>query len=380
MPSTAFPRLDLLIVHQFDAARPSPGGIDTCIRGIAKYHSGATIGIVGVDALHDRSRRLGRWETHEFGGRTVHFLPVTRLDPADQARRVPHSLRLVAGLIRHWRSLPRGARHQAHRADTATALRLLFRRPGNYFVHTQEGGLTGADSDSWWRSAGSLHSRLERWVARRSERVVVFNLDYAGTVRSWNPRTIASPTWFDPDLLTDAPRDRESVVWVGRLEHPKDPLLAIQTMTRLWEGGADRRRLTIVGTGTLQPEVEAAVRALPDHWQDRIDLAGRLAPEQVADRMARAGAFLMTSHDGYEGFPRVLVEAMANGAVPVVTAGSDTGGIVVDGANGFRRSRDADDLAAGLAAVTTIDRDRVRETVAALSAPAIVRHVYEDAA
>ena len=51
--------------------------------------------------------------------------------------------------------------------------------------------------------------------------------------------------------------------------------------------------------------------------------------------MAGAGMFLMTSHPGYEGYARVLVESMASGLPAVVTRGSDTGGLVVDGRTGF---------------------------------------------
>lgn len=368
--------LDLVIVHQFDAARPSPGGIDTCIRGIATYREDVTVGIVGVDAGSNRDRRLGQWEQHSFGERTVHFLPVARLDPADQNRRIPHSARLIAGFIRYRRAIPAFETHQAHRADTAGALRVLLHRPGNYFIHTQENGLTGADSDSWWRRAGTLHHRMERWVARRSSRVVVFNLSFAAVVETWNPNTIASATWFDPALVHSAQVDPDSVIWVGRVEHPKDPLLAIETMSRLWQSGDTSRRLTLVGTGTLLPEVQRAVRALPEALQDRIELAGRLGPGEVADRMARAGAFLMTSRDGYEGFPRVLVEAMAHGAVPVVTAGSDTGGLVDNAVTGFRCTRDADELARALSAVGTISRDRVSAAVADLAAPAVIERIY----
>ena len=55
--------------------------------------------------------------------------------------------------------------------------------------------------------------------------------------------------------------------------------------------------------------------------------------------------FLMTSHAGYEGFPRVLVEAMAAGLPAVVTEGSDTGGLIQQGVSGFVCGRDPEELA-----------------------------------
>ena len=118
-------RVDFLVVHQFDAARPSPGGIDTCIRGLVRYSpAGMTIAIVGVDSgATVAGRRLGAWERHEIGGRDVWFLPVARLDPGNQSRHIPHSLRLMAGVVRYRERIPQARVVQAHRADTAVAVR-----------------------------------------------------------------------------------------------------------------------------------------------------------------------------------------------------------------------------------------------------------------
>lgn len=378
MVTKPHPPLDLLIVHQFDAAQSSPGGIDTCIRGIARYLDPTVrLGIVGVDATRDTARVLGEWETHVFGERTVSFLPVVRLDPAQQVRRVPHSLRLVSGLVRYWSRLPKVGTHQSHRADVGAALRSLFRTPGNYFIHTQEGGLTGEASDSWWKRAGNLHLSMERSVARKSTKVVVFNEEYAKTVAQWNPRTHFSPTWFDPALIANGiDRDSDTVLWVGRVEYPKDPGLAIDTMIELWKSGA-AHRLVMVGTGSLEPEIRARVAALPAEQRTRIELVGRLAPMDVAKRMASSGVFLMTSRDGYEGFPRVLVEAMASGAVPVVTHGSDTGSLVESREVGLRADRDPRQLAAGILESRSVDNSRTRASVASLAAPAVVAALYD---
>lgn len=375
--------VDRLVVHQVDLARPSPGGIDTCLRGLLRYApEGTTIAVVGVDtgSADVPGRRIGQWEEHTFGDRRAWFLPVAQLDPGDQRRRVPHSLRLVAGVLRHRRLLPDSAVLQAHRADTAFALRGALRRPLAYFIHTQEAGLTGATSDSMWRRAGSVHAAVERRLVRSADSVVVFNPDYAETVREHNARTLSSPTWFDPGLIRYRAQalDPHRIVWVGRLEEPKDPALAVATLEHLVDTTGDEPwTLDVVGSGTLLAEMERLVATKAPRVRARVRLLGRLRPEEVADAMSRSAVFLMTSHPGYEGFPRVLVEALASGLPAVVTDGSDTGSVVAAGRNGFVCGREPHDLAQAVRSAVRLDRGEVRSSADVFGAPQLVARIID---
>jgi glycosyltransferase involved in cell wall biosynthesis len=368
--------VDRLVVHQVDAARPAPGGIDSCLRGLLRYApEGMTIAVVGVDVGGVAGRRLGQWELHRWGSRSAWFLPVVSLDPGDQRRRVPHSVRLVAGLARFRSRLPRSVLVQAHRADVAAAVRTLLRRPLAYFVHNQASGLTGETSDSFWRLLGGAHERLEESLVRRAREVWVFNEDYAEQLRPLNEATRFSPTWYDPQVVefrAESP-DPHRLVWVGRLEAPKDPLLAVRAFARLAElAPSEPWSLDLVGDGTLMPELETEVARLAPEVRRRVRLLGRLAPEEVGAVLGGAGVFLMTSHPGYEGFPRVLVEAMATGLPAVVTEGSDTGALVAPGHNGFVCGRDTDELADALRRAAGLDRRAAQASVVAFSAPHLV--------
>ncbi len=376
--------VDRLIVHQFDPARSSPGGIDTCLRGMCRYlPAGLEVAVVGVDTgVGHPGRVLGRWERHDLGdGHPFWFLPVAALDPAEGARRVPHSVRLVTGLARFRGAIPRADIVQVHGLNSALALRVLLRRPQAYFIHTQEQGLTGSTSDSFWRFTGHAHGALERRTVGAATDVVVFNADYAEVVRGWNPRARFSPTWFDPALITDRPeteRDPFQVLWVGRLEVPKDPVLAVEAFVALVEADPDAAwKLDLLGQGTMLEQVRAQVEALHPSIAGRISVPGRVAPREVADRMGAAGVFLMTSHPGYEGYPRVLVEAMASGLPSVVTDGSDTGHLVVDGQTGWVCGRDPLELAGRVREAAHLDRAAVRAAVADLSAPVLIDRIYD---
>ncbi|MGN5236418.1 WecB/TagA/CpsF family glycosyltransferase [Rhodococcus sp. SJ-3] len=372
-------RFDRLIIHQFDPARPSPGGIDTCIRGLLAYApTDLKIGVIGVDTS-SAGNRCGNWEKHNLGGSDFWFMPVAHLDPADQVRRVPHSVRLVGGLLKYRARVPRSAVIQAHRMDTALSIRALMRKPLAYFVHTQESGLTGSTSDSMWRHAGRIHAKLERFVVRRSSKVFVFNEDYAELVSSWNPAAEFSPTWFDPRIIDLQKSDRDSnrVVWVGRLEEPKDPILALRAFEELVRLDPDQNwSLDILGTGTLLNETRRYATEMVG--SDRVTVHGRVAPEAVASIMARSEVFLMTSHPGYEGYPRVLVEALASGAAAVVTTGADTGALVRNGSNGFTaESRDPAELATLIAKAASCSGEAPRRSVEHLEAPAVVARIFK---
>jgi glycosyltransferase involved in cell wall biosynthesis len=373
-------RIDRLIVQQYDAQRTlTIGGIDTCLRGVLEYSPpDVTIGVVGV--LDDASGGgvLGRWQKVRKGERDIWFLPVARIDTTRPKGVVPFSVRLIAGLLRYRARIPRAESLQAHRVDVGLATRLLFRGPLVYCIHTQERGLLGPTSDSFWRKFGDLHERLDRWIVRRADRVIVFNPAYAEKVRRWNPRTAAAPTWFDPAITVPAPDPHPpALVWVGRLETPKNPELAIRTFAALAESDPDEPwTFEVIGSGTLRPELEALIATLPPDVASRITLRGRLAAADVAEARSRSGVFLMTSHAGYEGFPRVLVEAMAAGLPAVVTEGADTGGLVQQGVSGFTCGRDPQELADAVRAARGLDRAKVTEAVSALSAPRVVRENF----
>jgi glycosyltransferase involved in cell wall biosynthesis len=66
---------------------------------------------------------------------------------------------------------------------------------------------------------------------------------------------------------------------------------------------------------------------------------------------------------------------MASGLPAVVTHGSDTGGLVVNGETGYVCGREPRELAKGLGDALSLDRGRVRESVAALEAPILVRRI-----
>lgn len=99
-----------------------------------------------------------------------------------------------------------------------------------------------------------------------------------------------------------------NLLWVGRLEPQKDPLLALKTMVAL----GNAAQLTMLGEGSLRPGIEREVATL--RLENRVTVLGHVA--EIESHLASADALLITSH--YEGGPAVAVEALAMD-VPVVS-------------------------------------------------------------
>jgi glycosyltransferase involved in cell wall biosynthesis len=118
------------------------------------------------------------------------------------------------------------------------------------------------------------------------------------------------------DLNADRPVELLSV---GRLDAEKAPHLLIEMMDQLERDDPGRYRLTLVGTGPLQGEIErqAASRA------GRVRLLGYVPfGSQLLDLYRASDLFVHVART--EGLPQVLVEAHSQG-LPVVA--TDVGGV-----------------------------------------------------
>jgi glycosyltransferase involved in cell wall biosynthesis len=169
-------------------------------------------------------------------------------------------------------------------------------------------------------------------------------------------------TMHDPVYIRSQaaqPKRNRNILWIGRLEPQKDPLLALKTIRAL---GADAH-LTMLGDGALREEVQRQIHAM--RLEDRVNLAGYV-PE-TESYLAAADALLITSH--YEGGPAVAVEALALG-VPVVS--TDCSFLLHDllqipEAGRIVQSRDPHELASALTKI--FEQPRAPESLRALTAP-----------
>ena len=101
-----------------------------------------------------------------------------------------------------------------------------------------------------------------------------------------------------------------TVLFIGRLEPVKDTTTLLEAFART---GDQETSLVMVGTGSLESEIEAKVRALG--LTDRVTMTGLIPRDEVFLRSASADVLVSTSHG--EGLPVAVIEAMATGC-PVI--------------------------------------------------------------
>jgi len=125
----------------------------------------------------------------------------------------------------------------------------------------------------------------------------------------------------------DAPRDIDAL-FVGMFV----PLKEIARLVQAWRGVVDvhpSAKLALVGDGVLRPELEALVDSL--NLRPNVLFTGWV--DDVPSYLGRARIFVNLSNQ--EGVPHAMLEAMACGLVPVVTAVGGVPSVIRDGENGL---------------------------------------------
>lgn len=147
-----------------------------------------------------------------------------------------------------------------------------------------------------------------------------------------------------------------AILWIGRLDASKDPLTVLDGFERVSASHPGARAWMIYQSGALEPEVRARVARSP-LLAGRVTLVGPVSHDHIASYASAADLFISGSH--HEGSGYALIEAMACGAVPVVTDIPSFCAIAGD-CGSFWPAGDADACAAAVAQVAALATDDSR--------------------
>ncbi len=138
--------------------------------------------------------------------------------------------------------------------------------------------------------------------------------------------------WKYPDAL--------HVLYVGRFVKFKNLGCLLETAKEALSMN-ENIEFTLVGDGEDRERMEELCEELG--ISNRVQFTGSLIPEEVAKWYTSADVFLLTSF--YEGFGRVLIEAMNYNVVPVCTNVAGPVDIITDAVDGFLDESDPELLA-----------------------------------
>jgi glycosyltransferase involved in cell wall biosynthesis len=357
--------LNVAIIHPIDPAGHVPSGIDAFIRGILKF-APPDIHYTLFGATSDPvARPPGKLAKIVLGEREIEYWPLVTMGARAQRGLVPLTVRYMYALRR--------ARKQGlltpcnildfHRIEPS----FLFSadpRPKNVLLHQDMSVIRDANSDILWRHMPWLYEWLERRAFAQMQKIFTVRQSAAQRYRRLYPeladRFAFIPTWVDSTVFMPSPSDSSRkltravlrrqigispdaplLVFVGRLDQQKDPLLLIESF-KLSVGALPNLHLAIIGDGVLRSRVEEVVRV--HGLTAQVHFLGVRPPLEIAEILRAADLYVLCS--AYEGMPIAMLEALATGLPVVSTDVGEVRLVVHDGINGqISETRDPESFA-----------------------------------
>mgnify|MGYP004491286705 CR=1 FL=1 len=185
------------------------------------------------------------------------------------------------------------------------------------------------------RNDPNLYNKILRTVISniypKADLIICQGSKVASYYKSKRGKTVVIPNPINISSIGDYHEQREKkIVSVGRLIEVKNHKLLINAFKKISEEYPDYI-LEIYGEGELRNELERLIETLD--IADRVFLRGN--KKNVMQYIDTAQCFVLTSN--YEGFPNVLLEAMASG-LPVISTDFPTGiayDLIENGINGY---------------------------------------------
>ena len=323
----------LTIFYQFDPWRSSIGGIQTFICSFLKYAPPEfEVKLVGTGG---KSAKIGQWIEKEYGGRSVKFMPLIRVENDDIRRLIPTTLKYTSALLKH--NFSADFMH-FYRIEAALASQtwqgektLLVQNDIQKQMYSVEG-----NNAILWQKFPALYFALENYLIKQFDYIYSCHTKTAKFYQQRYPqlaeRTNYLKNTVDEErfyLLESKQKQAQSqalakslglatdtkfILFAGRLHPQKDPLLLIEAIARL---NLPQTHLLMAGAGELEPQVKAKIKEL--NLSKQVTMLGGVPQDKLANLHQISDVFVLSSV--YEGLPFAVLEALSTGT-PVVTTDS----------------------------------------------------------
>ncbi|MEO1004762.1 MAG: glycosyltransferase [Cyanobacteria bacterium J06638_38] len=319
----------ITIFYQFNPWNSSIGGIQTVIKYFLKYASEEfVVRIVGTGEPGDK---IGVWQTRNYEGKSIQFMPLIELADDNVRQLIPTTVKYTTALL--GRDFSSDFMH-FYRIEYALA---AFRWTGEKTFCLQNDIRKQMDPQEGnnailWQKFPQGYFALEKLLMGQFDRIYSCHTKSVKFYQQLYPqlkdRFSHLKNTVDLELFSPLnPGEKECqrqefasklglatdtrfILYVGRLHPQKDPLLLLKAFAALEQPNA---HLLIAGEGELKATIEAAIEGYG--ISDRVTLLGKVNPEAASDLYRLSNIFVLSSV--YEGFPLVLLEALASG-IPVV--------------------------------------------------------------
>jgi len=188
----------------------------------------------------------------------------------------------------------------------------------------------------------SFRNQISKLVMRDADGVVALTDDMKKEMLKVHHREIhVVPNGIDLEIFETLPRDEvrqrlhikaeeKLIIFVGRLR-PEKGLNYLLNAMEIIKQKEHSAKLILVGGGPEESHLELLAEKL--ELNDCVKFVGQIPNERVSEYMAASDIFILPSLS--EGFPVVILEAMASGLPIVTTRVTGLPEIVNNGENGF---------------------------------------------
>ena len=385
----------LTIFYQYNPWNKTIGGIQTLINTFIKYAPQEfVVRLVGTG--DPQKEKIGKWQTKEFAGRELEFLPILALKDDNVRSLIPTTIKYTAALRKY--CFTSDFMH-FHRLEPTLVTR-HWQGEKALFIHNDiqtQMQAVGNKKAILWRRFPAAYFALEKSLVGQFNQILSCNTDAAQMYRKRYPSIAHRISYiknsFDNEIFypwdaetTDAHKSKlikqlgldeqtRFILFAGRLHPQKDPLLLVRALAAMEEPSV---HLLIAGDGELASPLTAEISRLGIERQ--VTMLGAIAPDELAKLHRVAHAFVLSS--AYEGLPLVVLEALACGTPIVTTRCGETPKLLTADSGVVCDERTPDAIANSLRKVVLHPENYPRESCIRTAHPyaacTVVKDVYDD--